>query len=317
MLRLAIVFCAAAAAAQTTKPLLTLDEFFNAVEIRNVRISPDGHAVVIETVRADWEAKRYRHDLWLYRDDERGSLAPLTRSGHDHDPEWSPDGSWIAFLSDRGAGAGAGDAGEDGKNEKADQVWAIAFNGGEPFALTHGEEKVHAFAWSADSRQIYFATRTPWNKEGQEAYKKDWKDVVEFRESERGDAIARVEMAAGAVKAIATTPWRVKQLEASQNGKTLAFLTDSVSERQEDMEAYGIYLVDADGGAPRKLLQRPAVLDGMHWAPDSRHIFFTFATGSVEGVYQDAQPRLYWVDAVSPSARLTRWAKFQIGRAHV
>jgi hypothetical protein len=57
------------AAAQTTKPLLTLDEFFNAVEIRSVRISPDGHAVAIETVRADWEGNRFRNDLWLYRDD--------------------------------------------------------------------------------------------------------------------------------------------------------------------------------------------------------------------------------------------------------
>ena len=53
------------------KPLITLDEFFNAVDIANVRISPDGRAVAIETTRADWEANRFRSDLWLYRDDGR------------------------------------------------------------------------------------------------------------------------------------------------------------------------------------------------------------------------------------------------------
>ncbi len=303
------MLCAAVATAQNTKPLMTLDEFFDAVEIRSVRTSPDGHAVVIETARADWDASRFRGDLWLYRDDGAGSLVGLTRSGHDHDPEWSPDGHWIAFLSDRQGGPAESEI-EARSSEKPDQVWVISVSGGDAFAVTHGEEKVHAFAWSADSRKIYFATRTPWSKEQQEAYLKDWKDVTEFRESERGDAIEFVDIAAGALQPIAATPWRVKQLDASPNGKTLAFLTDSVSQRQEAMEAYGIYLVDAGGGKPRALVERPAVLDSMHWAPDSRHIFFSFLNGAVEGSYQDAQPRVYWADAVSSGARLTRWAKF-------
>jgi len=276
MLRFApILFLTWIAAAQTGKPLMTLDEFFDAVYISNVRTSPDGHAVVIETLRPDWEGERYRNDLWLYRDEGAGSLVQLTRSGHDHAPQWSPDGKWVAFLSDR--------AGNGEKGEKTDQLWLIAFGGGEPLAVTHGDEKVHAFAWASDSRRIFFATRTPWTKEQQESYKKDWKDVVEFRESERGDAIALIEATTGAMKPVTETPWRVKQMEASPDGRSLAFLTDSISERQEFMEAYGIYLVDAGGGKPRTLLQRPAVLDSVHWAPDGKHILFSFLNGSVEG----------------------------------
>lgn len=49
------------------KPPLTLDEFFDAVHIREIEISPDGESVVIETERADWNASILRHDLWLYR----------------------------------------------------------------------------------------------------------------------------------------------------------------------------------------------------------------------------------------------------------
>ena len=43
--------------------------------------------------------------------------------------------------------------------------------------------------------------------------------MVEFRESERGDAIGRIEIATRTVKPMAVTPWRVKQLEASPDGK--------------------------------------------------------------------------------------------------
>ena len=308
-----VVFLAALAAAQTNQPLVTLDEFFNSVDIHNVRMSPDGHAVVIETVRADWEGNRFRNDLWLYRDEGDGALVELTQSGHDRNPEWSPDGRWIAFLSDRESADAAGKeekagAGKADKDEQPDQVYVISVGGGEAFPLTHGEEKVHAFAWSADSRQIFFATRTPWSKERQEAYKKAWKDVVEFRESERGDAIAVAELATKAVRQTGVTPWRAKQLEVSPDGKSLALLTDSISERQEEMEAYGIYLLDTAGGQPRKLLQRQAVLDNLHWTPDSRHIFFSFLNGSVEGDYQDAQSRVYRVDVQGDPPRVTRWA---------
>src|ERR1700735_268676 len=132
MRRLAILFCSATLAAQTNKPPLTLDEFFDSVEIRNVRVSPDGHAVVIETARADWEANRFRNDLWLYRDDGSGSLTQLTQSGHDSNPEWSPDGRWIAFLSARDGGEAADKTDKTdktGKPEKTEQVYAIPANG--------------------------------------------------------------------------------------------------------------------------------------------------------------------------------------------
>jgi dipeptidyl aminopeptidase/acylaminoacyl peptidase len=58
------------------------------------------------------------------------------------------------------------------------------------------------------------------------------------------------------------------------------------------------------------------IYDHIHWANDSRHIFFIFLYGSVEGTYQDAQPRVYWVDAgaagggkpAGEPAQHTRWA---------
>ena len=187
-----------------TKPKLTLDEFFNSVSFPTIALSPDGNWVVIGTERADWDQQIFRNDLWLYHDDggggtakiaadktaerKTGSLIQLTQSGHDTEPKWSPDSRWIAFLSERKASAEKSDSSDsdsdgDAKNAKpkdrakdkggdTSQIYLISPSGGEAFPITTGDEDVHDFSWSTDSRTIYFATRNPWSKTQKDEYKK-------------------------------------------------------------------------------------------------------------------------------------------------
>ncbi|HWJ46371.1 MAG TPA: hypothetical protein VNS62_01885, partial [Candidatus Udaeobacter sp.] len=171
-----------------SKPKLTLDDFFNSVSFRGVELSPDGNSVVFATDRADWDQQIFRTDVWLYRD---GTLIQLTQSGHDSDPKWSPDGKWIAFLSERKTSAEKGDDSDSDSDSKDEvsQIYLISPHGGEAFPITKGEEDVHTFSWSSDSQTIYYATRQPWSKEQKDEYKKLWKDVVQYRTAERGDTI--------------------------------------------------------------------------------------------------------------------------------
>jgi len=316
------------------KPKLTLDEFFNSVDINAARISPDRNSVVIGTERADWDQSIFRKDLWLYAG---GNLTQLTRSGHDSKPEWSPDGRWIAFLSDRkGAGGKSEAAGE--KDEEVSQLYLISPAGGEAFAVTQSSESVHAFAWSADSQTLYFATRVPWSKTQKDAYKKDWKDVSQYRAAERGDNIFALKLADALAhraaagtretpeserdsditpgsRAIASTPLRIDELVVSPDGHALAFHTEPISERQEKVEEYEIYSIDLTNSSgnqtPRQLTRNHAVEGDLHWADDNRHLFFTVSIGDIGNAYRDVQPHLYWVDA--DNSEVQQWGKDFVG----
>jgi dipeptidyl aminopeptidase/acylaminoacyl peptidase len=81
------------------KPRIAFDEFFNSVGIDSLDLSPDGNSVLVSTTRPDWPGKRWRKDIWLAKPGEPQRL--LTQTGHESSPRWSPDGRWIAFLSDR------------------------------------------------------------------------------------------------------------------------------------------------------------------------------------------------------------------------
>jgi dipeptidyl aminopeptidase/acylaminoacyl peptidase len=314
------------------KPKLTLDEFFNYVDVLAVVISPDGNSVVINTERADWEQNNFRRELWLYRDDgHSGALTQLAQAGDNTKPEWSPDGLWIAFLSERKSAKATDE--DDSKEEPPAQLYLISAEGGESFPVTRGEEEVHSFSWSPDSRMLYFATRTPWSKTQTDAYKKEWKDVVQYRAAERGDTIFSIDVASAIARhavegsqsaddssdesgstpgsrALATTPWHVADMEVSPDGHTLAFATQSISGREEKIEEYEIYSVDLNHASPerppRQLTHNHAIEESIRWAKDNKHIFFQTQYGSVDGPYKDTQARLYWLDA--DSGGVERWA---------
>jgi dipeptidyl aminopeptidase/acylaminoacyl peptidase len=346
-----IVCCSALCAAAQSKPKLTLDEFFNSVDFPSVELSPDGNSVVIAAERADWDQQVFRTDLFLYRDGNGGSLIQLTQSGHDTEPQWSPDGRWIAFLSERKSSTDKDDDSADDKDSGKDesQLYLISPNGGEAFPVTQGDEEVHTFCWSADSRTLYYATRQPWTKTQKDDYKKNWKDVVQYRTAERGDTIFALDLATAladhtaapaknesdsekesdttpGARPISTSPLRVGNLIASPDGSKLAFVSNSINQRQEKAEDVEIYTIDlagvaralspANAGAttltsPHQITHNQALEEKLHWASDSRHIFFTVEVGDVTGPYRDLQPHLYWVD--SDSGGVEQWAKDFIG----
>ena len=78
----------------------------------------------------------------------------------DSQPQWSPDGKYISFVSSRG-----------GAEAKA-QIYLMHADGGEAWKLTDAKESVSAYSWSPDSTRIAYVTTDPRSSEEEANIKK-------------------------------------------------------------------------------------------------------------------------------------------------
>jgi dipeptidyl aminopeptidase/acylaminoacyl peptidase len=317
--------------AQSSKPTITLDEYLNTTDISGARLSPDGSSAVIATDAPDWKDSVYRHDLWIWN--TQSGLRPLTRSAGEEQPQWSPDGRWIAFLSDRSLLGDDASADTEATSDasKPKRIWIISATGGEPLPLYSEKLDAHAFAWSTDSTALYFSVQEPLGHDQAEARETEWQDVIRWREQNRGDVLLKADIvravanalavplpngataakaAKGRADTIAASPLpagasaltksalAIDEIAPSPNGKAIAFLTGPVHRRVENPSDNEIYLVASVGGEARQLTHNEAIESGVRWAPDSRwlHFVVSAAAGSLEGSYRDVQGRLYRVD---------------------
>src|SRR6266705_1702696 len=128
----------------------TIDQSLEWNSAFNPKISPDGKRVVYEVQKANWEDNAFDRSLWI-ADIATGESHALTSAKKSStNPAWSPDGKWIAFLSDRPGQI-------TGTPEGKKQLYVISADGGEAQQLTKTENDVNAFDWAPDSKSIVFS----------------------------------------------------------------------------------------------------------------------------------------------------------------
>lgn len=233
------------------------------------RFSPDGRRLLYSssgelrvlslTDRSDWSLGR--------------------TPGGPRSASWSPDGASVAFLmtaeaaprrfatppaAPKGAEWGAPARIYDRLNVHLDgvgfvqpgatQVFLVAAEGGSPRALTQGETSYGELTWLNNGTLLATANKAT-------------DPDLDPRESE----IYRIAVTDGTVEALTDRRGPDASPAVSPDGRTIAFV--GYDDRQVSWQTSELYLMDAAGGARRKLsagLDR--TLSSPTWTPDGRHI---------------------------------------------
>lgn len=108
------------------------------------RFSPDGKRIVFEVSTTDLTKDKSVTHFWIINRDGSG-LRQLTNGPADEwRPRWSPDGNYIAFISDR---------------EETDQIWLLPVDGGEAKKITSLSTGAGGVEWSPSGDKLIFVSR--------------------------------------------------------------------------------------------------------------------------------------------------------------
>ena len=140
-----------------SKRPITIDDLWSMKRMGSPTLSPDARWCCAAVSSYSMEGNDSTSQLWLFSTDGR-TQRQLTQGTKDGDPQWSPDGRWIAFTSRRPKP-------ESGALEDEAQLHLIAAEGGEAMRIGDHATGVSALRWFPDSTRIAFVSWV-WPDEG-------------------------------------------------------------------------------------------------------------------------------------------------------
>jgi len=250
----------------------TVDQILSLKRAGSPEISPDGRWVAYTVRETNWDENAYETEIWL-ADAASGSTRQLTNAKKSSSaPAWSPDGSRLAFVSDR--------------TDKR-QIYLISPQGGEAEPLTALEDGVGGgFAWSPDGRTIAYAAT-----EAKPAAVKDRdKKYGEFQVVEQDHRMTHlftIDVATRATKTLTSGAFTVGSFAWSPDGRSIAF-DHRVNPELKNGGSADISIVTVGDASIRKLVTQDGPDTNPVWSPDGSRIAFQTAMANPAFFYTNS-----------------------------
>lgn len=134
--------------AEENNNLLTPSDIVALSTPRSPRLSPDGKWIAYTVRSNDLDKDKNNSRIWMTSTDGKDTLA-LTGEGYNaSNPQWSPDGKYLAFMATKGPKAKS-------------QVWRLDMRGGEAQQYTKVQQGVDGFRWAPKGSQMLLLITDP------------------------------------------------------------------------------------------------------------------------------------------------------------
>src|SRR5262245_42928644 len=234
-------------------------------------ISPDGQRVAYTVRDTNWDDNAYETEIWIAEVESGRTYALTNAKKSSQSPAWSPDGSRLAFVSDR--------------TDKR-QIYAIDPRGGEAEPLTTLEDGVGGFAWSHDGKSIAYTVTEPKSAELKDRDKK----YGEFRIVEQDYRMTHLfvlDVATHATRPLTKGAFTVGSFRWSPDSKSIAF-DHRLNGSPASSGSADISIVSVADGSVRKLITQDGPDTNPVWSPDGSRIAFQTTM---------ANPAFYYVNS--------------------
>jgi dipeptidyl aminopeptidase/acylaminoacyl peptidase len=272
---------------------ITIEDLYQFKFLSRPRLSPDGRQVAFVVTGIDARKHAYRPSIRVAPAD--GGAAKQFIAGNSRSPAWSPDGRWLAFISDReGEEQGSGkEAKERGKGKM--QVWLIPASGGEARQLTFMPHGAFHPVWSPDSTRLLFSAPVgPLDEEDEDgkplprarvidrlAYRLDGVGYI----YERRTHLFLIDIPTGEnwqpadPVQLTDGDWDDKDAAWSPDGTQIAFASNRAEDRWQ-ARSPDIYILSLENGQPgelRKMNDSAYTCSSPSWSPDGQMLAFLAA----------------------------------------
>ncbi len=269
---LSVLIGSTATCAAASGERYTLEAARQLISVSSPRVSPGGRLIAFLVTRPDFDDNRNVTELWV-ADAVQGNPKALTYGRRAaSSPQWSPDGSWLAFLA------------PDAKD--LPQIWVLSMSAGEARAVTRSQTGIEHFAWRPDGQAFAYAAADTLPVKVGEA-----RHVGTFHVGDQ-DLFLRHELASqhiwvqpleGAARRITAGSWSLEfvlppgsapsHLSWSPDGQQIAFARVPAAQSGR-LDSVSLAVVDVASGAIRALTGQPRFESNPVWSPDGRNIAY-------------------------------------------
>jgi len=238
---------------------------------RQLSVHPQRSQFVFTIRIPDFQNSKWHTQLWYL---ENCSAQPrrLTFSiNNDKSPQWSPDGNWIAFISDREYIDASGHV-----QSGVEQLWLLDMRGGDPQQLTALDKDVEEYEWSPDGRFLIVLTEASLPDSAKIYHKRREKmkfDEVVKDSVQTNKIFLLVNPADKTSRIVAELDPGVDNFSLSNDGKWIVYQTNYTG-KYNDEQKYDLWLLQIYTGEKFQLTDFPGPETQPRFSPDDRWITY-------------------------------------------